>query len=299
MSKSSSAGAKFKAALAAEKPLQIVGTINAYSAILAEQSGFKAIYVSGAGVANASYGIPDLGITNLNDVLKDVRRISNASSLPILVDIDTGFGTAFNIARTIKEMTKAGAAAVHIEDQISAKRCGHRPNKSVVSTDEMVDRLKVAVDAKTDPDFVIIARTDSLASEGLDSAIARAKAYVAAGADMIFAEAVTELDQYRQFAKAINVPILANITEFGLTPMFTVDELSKAGVSLVLYPLSAFRAMSAAALNVYQTIRTKGSQKDVLNTMQSREELYKYLNYDQYEQKLDKLLGKEAKNKQD
>ena len=297
MIKSSSAGAKFKAALAAEKPLQIVGAINAYSAILAEQTGFKAVYVSGAGVANASYGLPDLGITNLNDVLIDVRRIANTASLPILVDIDTGFGPAFNIARTIKEMTKAGAAAVHIEDQVSAKRCGHRPNKALVSTDEMVDRLKVAADAKTDPDFVIIARTDSLASEGIKASIARAKAYVAAGADMIFAEAVTELDQYRQFAKAVNVPILANITEFGLTPLFTLAELKEADVSLVLYPLSAFRAMSAAALNVYKTIRDKGSQKDVLGTMQSREELYRFLNYDQYEQKLDKLLGQETKNK--
>jgi methylisocitrate lyase len=290
----SSAGAKLRAALKAENPLQIVGTINAYAAIMAEKVGYRALYVSGAGVANASYGLPDLGITTLNDVVEDVRRISNATALPILVDIDTGFGGAFSIERTIKEMIEAGAAAVHIEDQVSDKRCGHRPNKALVSTVEMVDRIKAAVDAKTDPDFVIMARTDALAQEGLDAALTRAKAYVAAGADMIFAEAVTELDQYKQFIKVTKVPILANITEFGQTPLFTLNELKNAGVSIALYPLSAFRAMSAAALKVYKTLRKDGTQKNVLDLMQSRAELYEFLHYTDFEEKLDRLFAKES-----
>jgi len=294
----SSPGAKLKAALKVEKPLQVIGTMNAYSAIMAEKVGFRCLYISGAGVANASYGLPDLGITTLNDVLEDVRRIASISTLPVLVDADTGFGSALNIARTVKEMIKAGAAALHIEDQVSAKRCGHRPNKALVDTDEMVDRIKVAVDAKSDPDFMIMARTDALANEGMKGAISRAKAYVAAGADMIFAEAVTELDQYKEFAKALDVPILANITEFGQTPLFTIDELKSAGVSLVLYPLSAFRAMNAAALNVYETIRSTGTQKSVIDTMQTREDLYKFLGYKGYEEKLDKLFAVElAKRK--
>jgi len=270
MSESTSAGTKLKAALKAEKPLQVIGTINAYCAVMAEKVGFRCLYISGAGVANASYGLPDLGITTLNDVIEDVRRISSVTGLPIIVDADTGFGSAFNIARTVRQMTKAGAAAIHIEDQVFAKRCGHRPGKALVSKEEMVDRIKAAVDAKTDPDFIIMARTDAIASEGLHAAISRAKAYVTAGADMIFAEAVTRLEDYKEFSKAINVPILANITEFGQTPLFTVDELKGAGVSLVLYPLSAFRAMSAAALDVYKIIKKTGSQKEVVNKMQSR-----------------------------
>ncbi len=295
MSLSVSAGAKLKKALQEEKPLQVVGTINAYSAIMAQKIGFRCLYISGAGVANASFGIPDLGITTLNDVLQDVRRITGVTELPVLVDADTGFGSAFNIARTVREMIKAGAAAIHIEDQVSAKRCGHRPNKAIVPTEEMVDRIKVAVDAKTDPDFVIMARTDALASEGIAAAIKRAKAYVTAGADMIFAEAVTEINQYKEFSKALNVPVLANITEFGQTPLFTIDELKTAGVSLVLYPLSAFRAMNAAALNVYKTIKKSGSQKSILDTMQTRAELYKFLGYEEYEKKLDKLFSEEKK----
>ncbi len=291
MSISSSPGAKLKAALKTEKPLQIVGVINAYCAIMAEKAGFHCLYVSGAGVANASYGLPDLGITTLNDVVEDVRRITGVTSLPVIVDADTGFGSAFNIARTVSEIAGAGAAAIHIEDQVFAKRCGHRPNKALVSKEEMVDRIKAAVDAKRDADFVIMARTDAIASEGLKCAINRAEAYVAAGADMIFAEAVTELNQYKEFSKAISVPILANITEFGQTPLFTVEELKGAGVSLVLYPLSAFRAMNAAALNVYKTIKTKGSQKDVINSMQTRAELYEFLGYEKYEQKLDQLFA--------
>lgn len=288
---SGSAGVRLKAALKAEKPLQIVGAINAHCAIMAEKTGFRCLYISGAGVANASYGLPDLGITNLNDVLIDVRRITSVSALPVLVDVDTGFGDALGIARTVKEMEKAGVAAIHIEDQVTAKRCGHRPNKVLVEKEEMVDRIKAAVDAKIDPDFIIMARTDAIASEGIDSTIARIKAYMSAGADMIFAEAVTELGQYNKIAKAVDVPILANITEFGKTPMFTINELKEAGVSLILYPLSAFRAMSAAALNVYKTLRAEGSQKSVINTMQTRDELYKFLDYEKYEKKLDQLFA--------
>lgn len=292
MTTSLSAGARFKAALAAEKPLQIIGAINAYHAMLATQSGFKAIYLSGGGVAAGSLGLPDLGISTLEDVLVDVRRITDAVDTPLLVDIDTGFGGAFNIARTIKSVAKAGAAAVHIEDQVSAKRCGHRPNKAIVSLEEMVDRVKAAVDARTDADFVIMARTDALAVEGLQSAIDRACACVEAGADMIFPEAMTELGMYKQFVDAVKVPVLANITEFGSTPLFTVDELASADVSMVLYPLSAFRAMNQAALNVYQAVKRDGTQKNVLDTMQTRMALYDHLGYHAYEQKLDSLFKK-------
>ena len=284
-----SAGARFRAAVAAERPLQIIGAINAYHAMLATQTGFKALYLSGGGVAAGSLGLPDLGISTLEDVLIDVRRITDAVDTPLLVDIDTGFGGAFNIARSVKSVIKAGAAAVHIEDQVSAKRCGHRPNKAVVSQAEMVDRVKAAVDAKTDNDFVIMARTDALAVEGLQSAIDRACACVEAGADMIFPEAMTELAMYKQFVEAVNVPVLANITEFGSTPLFTVDELASANVSMVLYPLSAFRAMNQAALKVYQSTRTEGTQKHVLDLMQTRVELYEHLGYHAYEQKLDDL----------
>ncbi|MDO8960937.1 MAG: methylisocitrate lyase [Methylophilus sp.] len=287
-----SAGARFRAALAAEKPLQIIGAINAYHAMLATQSGFKAIYLSGGGVAAGSLGLPDLGISSLEDVLVDVRRITDAVDTPLLVDIDTGFGGAFNIARTIKSVAKAGAAAVHIEDQVTAKRCGHRPNKAIVSLEEMVDRVKAAVDARTDADFVIMARTDALAVEGLQSAIDRACACVEAGADMIFPEAMTELSMYKQFVDAVKVPVLANITEFGATPLFTVDELAGADVSMVLYPLSAFRAMNQAALNVYQAVKKDGTQKNVLNTMQTRMDLYDHLGYHAFEQKLDALYKK-------
>lgn len=288
-----SAGARFRAALTAEKPLQVVGVINAYAARLAERTGFQALYLSGGGVAAASLGVPDLGITTLEDVLTDTRRITDTSALPLLVDVDTGFGSAFNIARTIKALIKAGAAAVHIEDQVQAKRCGHRPGKAIVSRDEMVDRIKAAVDARSDPDFVIMARTDALAVEGLEAAIERAAACVEAGADMIFPEALTSLEMYRQFAEAVNVPILANMTEFGLTPLFTIVELASAGVGLALYPLSAFRAMSAAALQVYQTLRKEGTQKSAIPLMQTRVELYNYLDYYAYEQKLDELFEKE------
>ncbi|MFZ9642337.1 MAG: methylisocitrate lyase [Candidatus Methylopumilus sp.] len=284
-----SAGARFRAALAAEKPLQIIGAINAYHAKLAEQVGYKAIYLSGGGVAAGSLGLPDLGISTMDDVMTDVRRITDATDVPLLVDIDTGFGGAFNIARTVKSMIKMGAAAVHIEDQVQAKRCGHRPNKAVVSQQEMVDRVKAAVDAKTDPDFVIMARTDALAVEGLQSAIDRACACVEAGADMIFPEAMTELAMYKQFASAVKVPVLANITEFGSTPLFTVEELASADVGMVLYPLSAFRAMNQAALKVYQSVRKEGTQKNVVSLMQSRMELYDYLGYHAFEQKLDQL----------
>jgi len=290
MTQITSAGGRFRAALAVEKPLQVVGTINAYSALLAERAGFKAIYLSGAGVANASFGLPDLAITMLNDVVEDAKRITSATDLPLLVDIDTGWGGAFNIARTIKEMTRAGVAAVHIEDQVQAKRCGHRPNKALVSKEEMADRVKAAVDAKTDSEFVIMARTDAFANEGKQAAIDRACAYVEAGADMIFAEALHELPDYVSFTQAVKVPILANITEFGKTPLFTVEELRDSGVSLVLYPLSAFRAMSAAAVKVYSAIREQGTQKDVTNMMQTRTELYDVLNYHAYEQKLDQLF---------
>ncbi|MGD0481491.1 MAG: methylisocitrate lyase [Terracidiphilus sp.] len=288
-------GARFRAALAAEKPLQVVGAINAYAARLAQATGFRAIYLSGGGVAANSLGIPDLGISTMEDVLTDVRRITDACPLPLLVDIDTGWGGAFNIARTIRQMIKAGAAAVHIEDQVSAKRCGHRPGKELVPTEEMVDRIKAAVDARTDPQFVLIARTDALASEGLSRAIERAQACVAAGADMIFAEAVTELDQYKQFREAVGVPILANITEFGKTPLFTREELAAAGVDIILYCCAAYRAMNAAALKVYEAIRTEGTQKTVLPLMQTRDELYKHLDYHAYEQKLDELFARGKK----
>jgi len=290
MTKLTSAGARFRAALAAEKPLQIIGAINAYHALLATQTGYKALYLSGGGVAAGSLGMPDLGISALEDVLVDVRRITDVTDTPLLVDIDTGFGGAFNIARSIKSVIKAGAAAVHIEDQVQAKRCGHRPNKAIVSQAEMVDRIKAAVDAKTDPDFVIMARTDALAVEGLQSAIDRACACVEAGADMIFPEAITELGMYKQFAEAVKVPILANITEFGATPLFTVNALRSVDVSMVLYPLSAFRAMNQAALKVYEAVRNDGTQANVVNLMQTRAELYEHLGYHDYEQKLDALF---------
>ena len=284
-----SPGRRFRDALSVECPLQIVGVINAYAAIMAERVGFRAIYLSGSGVASASYGLPDLGMTTLNDVLEDVRRITNATELPLLVDADTGWGNAFMIAKTVRQMIRAGAAAAHIEDQVSAKRCGHRPNKEVVSPDEMVDRIKAAVDAKTDPDFVLMARTDALAIEGLDAAIERACRYEDAGADMIFAEAVTELEQYRKFADAVCLPILANITEFGKTNLYTTEELRSSGVSLALYPLSAFRAMNAAALRVFRTLRDEGTQKRVVDMMQTRDELYEFLNYHEYERKIDRF----------
>ncbi|AMV12760.1 methylisocitrate lyase [Legionella pneumophila serogroup 1] len=288
-----SQGKKLREALMKEKPLQVVGTINAYTALQAKRAGFHAIYLSGAGVANASYGLPDLGITTLNDVLEDVRRIMSAVDLPLLVDIDTGWGGAFSIARTIKEMIKAGAAVVHIEDQVQAKRCGHRPGKALVEKEEMIDRIKAAVDAKTDPDFVIMARTDALANEGLNKALERISAYIEAGADMIFFEGVRKLEEYQALTEQCNVPVLANITEFGVTPLFTLEELKEVGVSLALYPLSAFRAMSAAAEKVYDTIRKNGSQKDILAEMQTREELYQVLNYHFYEDKLNELFMKE------
>lgn len=293
MTQPTSAGARFRAALQAEKPLQIIGAINAYHAMLATQSGFKALYLSGGGVAAGSLGLPDLGISTLEDVLIDVRRITDAVDTPLLVDIDTGWGGAFNIARSVKSIAKAGAAAVHIEDQVSAKRCGHRPNKAIVSLDEMVDRVKAAVDAKPYDDFVIMARTDALAVEGLQSAIDRACACVEAGADMIFPEAITELSMYKQFAAAVNVPVLANITEFGSTPLFTVDELRTADVSMALYPLSAFRAMNQAALNVYQAVKNDGTQANVISLMQTRADLYEHLGYHAFEQKLDALFKQE------
>ena len=288
-----SAGAKFRAAVKQEKPLQVVGTINAYHARLAERSGYRAIYLSGGGVAAGSLGVPDLGISTLDDVLTDVRRITDATSLPLLVDADTGFGSAFNIARTVKSLIKFGAGAMHIEDQVQAKRCGHRPGKEIVPRQEMVDRIKAAVDARTDPAFVIMARTDALAVEGLEAAIERAGACVGAGADMIFPEAMTELDMYRKFADAVKVPVLANITEFGSTPLFTVEQLRSANVSVVLYPLSAFRAMNQAALNVYRAIRRDGTQQNVLDTMQTRAELYEFLDYHTFEAKLDQLFAEE------
>ncbi|MCF6437726.1 MULTISPECIES: methylisocitrate lyase [Pseudoalteromonas] len=291
-----SAGKKFREALEANQPLQIVGTINAYSAIMAKKIGHQAIYLSGGGVANASYGLPDLGMTSLNDVIADVQRITAACDLPLMVDIDTGWGGAFNIAKTIRDMEKAGAAAVHMEDQVAQKRCGHRPNKEIVSTEEMVDRIKAAVDARTDPDFFIMARTDSFAQEGLEAAIERAKAYVAAGADGIFAEAVQTEEHYRAFSEALDVPILANITEFGKTELWNKDQLAQWGVDMVLYPLSAFRAMNKAAELVYQTILSDGDQKAVIDTMQTRMDLYDYLGYHEYEQKLDSLFA-EGKNK--
>ena len=288
-----SPGARFRAAVAAEAPLQVPGAICAYHAILAEKSGFKAIYLSGGGVAAGSLGVPDLGITTLDDVLTDVRRITNASSLPLLVDVDTGFGaSAFNIARTVRSLSRAGAAAIHIEDQVGAKRCGHRPGKELVSQEEMVDRIKAAVDARPDPSFVVMARTDALAVEGLEAAIERAARCVEAGADMIFPEAITELAMYRKFADAVRVPVLANITEFGQTPLFTREELRSAGVAIALYPLSAFRAMNKAALDVYRTLKRDGTQKAVVDTMQTRAELYDFLGYHAYEQKLDALFAK-------
>ncbi len=290
-----SAGARFRAALSIEKPLQVVGVINAYAARLAEGSGFRALYLSGGGVAAGSLGIPDLGITTLDDVLTDLRRITDISELPVLVDVDTGFGGAFNIARTVRSLIKFGAGALHIEDQVQAKRCGHRPGKAIVSKEEMVDRIKAAVDARNDPDFVIMARTDALAVEGFQSAIDRVHAYIEAGADMIFPEAVTDLSMYTEFVKAARVPVLANITEFGVTPLFTLEELSSVGVSLALYPLSAFRAMSAAALKVYQALRKEGTQQNTLPIMQTRAELYDFLNYYSYEKKLDDLYSKEEK----
>jgi methylisocitrate lyase len=286
------AGARLRAAVEAEQPLQVVGTFNAYAALLARDAGFRAIYLSGAGVANASFGLPDLGITSLNDVCEDVRRITGACALPLLVDADTGFGQAFNIARTVRELTRAGAAGAHLEDQVSAKRCGHRPGKALVAPAEMVDRIKAAVDARTDPDFVIMARTDAHAVEGQQAALERAAAYVAAGADMIFAEALGTLEEYRQFAGRAGVPLLANLTEFGRTPLFTLAELRGAGVRLVLYPLSAFRAAARAAATVYGAIRGEGTQRSVLELMQTREELYQVLGYHQYERKLDELFGK-------
>ncbi len=284
-------GRRFRQALNEEKPLQVIGTICALHARLAKRAGYRAIYLSGGGVAAGSLGLPDLGISNLDDVLTDIRRITDVCDLPLLVDVDTGFGaSAFNVARTTRSLIKAGAAAMHIEDQAGAKRCGHRPNKEIVPVEEMVDRIKAAVDARTDRDFVIMARTDALANEGLEKALARAKAYAAAGADMIFPEAMTELSMYRRFADAVKVPILANITEFGKTPLFTVEELRSANVALVLYPLSAFRAMNKAALRVYETIRKDGTQKALLDTMQTREELYDVLDYHSYERKLDELF---------
>ncbi|HHG9496302.1 TPA: methylisocitrate lyase [Citrobacter farmeri] len=288
-----SPGQAFRAALTKENPLQIVGTINANHALLAQRAGYQAIYLSGGGVAAGSLGLPDLGISTLDDVLTDIRRITDVCPLPLLVDADIGFGSsAFNVARTVKSMIKAGAAALHIEDQIGAKRCGHRPNKAIVSKDEMVDRIRAAVDARTDPNFVIMARTDALAVEGLEAAIDRAQAYVDAGADMLFPEAITELSMYRQFSDAVQVPVLANITEFGATPLFTTDELRSANVAMALYPLSAFRAMNRAAEKVYNVLRQEGTQKSVIDIMQTRNELYESINYYQYEEKLDALYTK-------
>lgn len=289
---SATAGARLRAAMEAERPLQVVGTINAYSALLAQRAGFRALYLSGAGVANASFGLPDLGMTSLNDVCEDVRRISAATNLPLLVDADTGWGGAFNIAKTTHDLIRAGAAGMHLEDQVSAKRCGHRPGKALVPKEEMVDRIKAAVDGRSDGSFVIMARTDAHAVEGQAAALERAQAYVAAGADMIFAEALKSLDEYREFAAKLRVPVLANITEFGQTPLFTVAELGAAGVRLVLYPLSAFRAAAKASEVVYAAIRREGTQKSVVNSMQTRAELYDVLGYHDYEKKLDELFGK-------
>lgn len=286
-------GLLFKKAIEAERPLQVIGAINAYHAKIAEKTGYKAIYLSGGGVAAGSLGVPDLGISTLEDVLIDIRRITDSTSLPLLVDVDTGFGGAFNIARTIRSVEKSGAAAVHIEDQIQAKRCGHRPNKSIVSQNEMVDRIKSAVDAKNDENFVIMARTDALAVEGLQSAIDRACACVEAGADMIFPEAINDLDTYKKFTKSLDVPVLANITEFGATPLFSLDELDSVGIAIALYPLSAFRAMNKAALNIYKGLRKEGTQKNLVEQMQTREELYEFLDYHEYEKKLDQLFKKE------
>lgn len=291
-----SAGTRFRAALEAERPLQIVGTINAYTALLAEKAGHKAIYLSGAGVANASFGLPDLAMTTLNDVCEDIRRITSATNLPLLVDADTGWGSALMISRTVREMIRAGAAACHIEDQVAEKRCGHRPGKALVETGEMCDRLKAASDGRIDDGFVIMARTDAHAVEGQQAAIERAVAYAAAGADMIFAEALTTVEEYKQFTDAVDVPVLANLTEFGKTPLFTSDEMTAAGVRMTLYPLSAFRAMSAAALGVYETIRNDGTQKESIDNMQTREELYDVLGYQAYEDKLDELFAERKRN---
>ncbi|HYL90957.1 MAG TPA: methylisocitrate lyase [Burkholderiales bacterium] len=288
-----SAGAKFREAVKAERPLQVIGTICANHALMAKRVGYKAIYLSGGGVAAGSLGLPDLGISNLDDVLTDIRRITDVCDLPLLVDVDTGFGaSAFNVARTTKSLIKFGAGAMHIEDQVGAKRCGHRPGKELVSTDEMCDRIKAAVDARTDPGFVIMARTDALASEGLEKAVERARAYVEAGADMIFPEAMTELAMYKKFAAAVKVPTLANITEFGATPLFTVDDLRSADVAIVLYPLTAFRAMNKAALKAYEAVRKLGTQKSLLPEMQTREELYQTIGYHDYEKKLDELFAR-------
>ncbi len=295
MENRSSPGRLLRAYLAEERPLQVVGTINAYAALMAERVGFRALYLSGAGVANASLGLPDLGMTTLNDVLEDVRRITSASWLPLLVDADTGWGHAFMVGRTVREMIKAGAAGVHIEDQVAAKRCGHRPGKALVASGEMVDRIKAAVDARIDPDFVIMARTDAVAVEGLDAAIERACCYREAGADMLFPEALLSLEDYRRFADAVDIPLLANMTEFGVTPLFSTEELAGVGVSMVLYPLSAFRAMNAAALRVYQAIKGHGTQMGMVGEMQSRNELYDFLGYHDYERRLDKIFGKETK----
>ena len=290
-------GKRFRDALQEEKPLQVIGTICAYHALMAKRVGYRAIYLSGGGVAAGSLGMPDLGISSLDDVLIDIRRITDVCDLPLLVDVDTGFGaSAFNVARTTRSLIKAGAAAMHIEDQVGAKRCGHRPGKELVSKEEMADRIKAAVDARTDRDFVIMARTDALASEGLEATLSRAKAYVDAGADMLFPEAITDLAMYKKFADAAKVPILANITEFGKTPLFTVDELRSANVAIALYPLSAFRAMNKAALKVYETVRKTGSQKAVVPEMQTRDELYDFLNYHSYEQKLDELFSSRSKS---
>ncbi|MEL7296673.1 MAG: methylisocitrate lyase [Pseudomonadota bacterium] len=291
----STAGQRFRDAIAAEKPLQIIGTINAYSAMMATQTGFKAIYLSGAGVANASYGLPDLGMTSLENVVEDAKRITGAVDTPLLVDIDTGWGGAFNIARTIREMTRAGVAAVHLEDQVGQKRCGHRPNKELVSKAEMVDRIKAAVDAKTDSSFVVMARTDALAVEGMEPMLERVQAYAEAGADAIFAEAMTEIGMYTQITSLVDIPVLANLTEFGMTPMYTVEELASVDIAMALYPLSAFRAMNAAALKVFKTIREQGTQTDVIDTMQTRMELYDFLNYHEFEQTLDKLFGEKQR----
>ena len=287
-----SAGARFRQAVEDERPLQAVGTVNAYCALLAERQGFRALYLSGAGVANASFAQPDLGITTLNDVLEDVRRITGATSLPLLVDADTGWGTAFHIARTVREMIRAGAAALHIEDQAQAKRCGHRPNKQLVPGDEMVDRIKAAVDARTDRQFVVMARTDALAGEGMEAALERVRRYVEAGADMVFPEALRTLEDYRAFCGAADAPVLANLTEFGRTPLFSVEELRGCGVGLALYPLSAFRAMSRAAVEVYRAIREEGTQRGLTDRMQTREQLYDVLRYHDYERKLDALFSK-------
>lgn len=292
-----SAGKRFRNAIEQEKqtlgtPLQVAGTINAYTALMATEVGFRAIYLSGAGVANASFGLPDLGMTSLDNVVEDASRITAVTDVPLLVDIDTGWGGAFNISRTVKQMQRAGVAAVHIEDQVSQKRCGHRPNKEIVSTAEMVDRLKAALDAKEDPDFVVMARTDALSVEGLDAAVERAVAFEAAGADMIFAEALTDISMYTKFTDALNIPVLANMTEFGQTDLYTTQQLGSVGVDMVLYPLSAFRAMNKAALNVYQSLRENGTQENVVDTMQTRAELYEFLNYHAFEDKLDKLFKK-------